>query len=112
MYEIQKVMRIEGAHNLNLNYDSKCTQLHGHSWKIIVVCRVRDNGLDKNGMVVDFTSIKEVVGKFDHAYLNEFLVQPTAENIARSIYEEIPHCVRVEVEETEGNKVIYEPDRD
>ncbi|RDE12168.1 MAG: 6-carboxytetrahydropterin synthase QueD [Candidatus Thorarchaeota archaeon] len=112
MYEVHKTMTVAGAHHLNLNYESRCSSLHGHNWRITVVCRVKDDGLDVNGMVVDFTDIKKIVNKFDHANLNDFVVQPTAENIAKYLYEEIPHCARIEVEETEGNKVVYEPDRD
>lgn len=111
MYELQKTMEISGAHKLSLDYASKCCNLHGHNWKITVTCRVSDDGLDRNGMVVDFTKIKETVNKLDHANLNDFVDQPTAENIAKYILEDIPHCVRVEIEETEGNRVVYEPGR-
>ena len=69
-------------------------------------------GICKDGMVVDFTHIKEVVkGQLDHKNLNDVLpCNPTAENIARWICEQVPHCVKVEVCESEGNRVIYEKD--
>lgn len=35
---------------------------------------------------------------------------PTAENIAHWICEQIPFCFKVEVRESEGNTVIYEKD--
>ena len=68
--------------------------------------------LNEDGMVVDFTHIKEVVkGQLDHKNLNDVLpCNPTAENIARWICEQVPHCVKVEVCESEGNRVIYEKD--
>jgi 6-pyruvoyltetrahydropterin/6-carboxytetrahydropterin synthase len=61
-------------------------------------------------MVVDFTRIKEaVMARLDHQNLNEILpFNPTAENMARWICEQIPHCFRVEVQESEGNTAIYE----
>jgi len=108
MYEVRKTMEIAVAHRLDLPYQSKCTNVHGHNLKVTVVCRVKDGGLE-NGMVVDFSKIKEVVNQYDHSNLNRFLEQPTAENLAKLILEQIPHCTRVEVEETEGNKAIYEP---
>ena len=45
-------------------------------------------------MVVDFTHIKDVViGRLDHRHLNDVLpYNPTAENIARWICEQIPAC--------------------
>lgn len=61
-------------------------------------------------MVVDFTHIKQVVkDQLDHKNINEVLsVNPTAENIARWICDQIPSCVKVEVQESEGNTAIYE----
>ena len=68
--------------------------------------------LNSEGMVVDFTRIKEVVmEKLDHQNLNEVLpFNPTAENIARWVCKQIPQCYKVEVQESEGNIVIYEKD--
>jgi 6-pyruvoyltetrahydropterin/6-carboxytetrahydropterin synthase len=52
-----------------------------------------------------------VKGQLDHKNLNDVLpCNPTAENIARWICEQVPHCVKVEVCESEGNRVIYEKD--
>ena len=82
--------------------------LHGHNWIIIVTCR-REK-LNDCGMVVDFVKIKEIVNQLDHANINDVLgdVNPTAENIARWLCDKIPYCVRVEVQESEGNVAIYE----
>ena len=96
--------------HLKLSYESKCENLHGHNWIITVYCQAEQ--LNEDGMVVDFTHIKEVVkGQLDHKNLNDVLpCNPTAENIARWICEQVPHCVKVEVCESEGNRVIYEKD--
>lgn len=108
MYRVSKRMEIAGSHHLNLNYESKCQNLHGHNWIVTVHCQALE--LDENGMVCDFTHIKrEIHDKLDHQNLNEvFDFNPTAENIAKWICEQIPSCYRVEVQESEGNIAVYE----
>ena len=110
MFTVIKRMEVSAAHRLELPYESKCTRLHGHNWVITVYCRAER--LDENGMVVDFTRIKEaVMGRLDHQNLNEVLpFNPTAENIARWVCEQVPHCYRVEVKESEDNTAVYEKD--
>ena len=99
MYTVIKRMEISASHRLKLSYESKCENLHGHNWIITVYCQAEQ--LNEDGMVVDFT----------HKNLNDVLpCNPTAENIARWICEQVPHCVKVEVCESEGNRVIYEKD--
>ena len=107
MYEVTKRMEISAAHQLDLDYESKCRSLHGHNW--IVTVHVRSETLDRNGMVCDFTKIKsEIHGRLDHQYLNDALgMNPTAENIARWVHDRIPGCFRVDVQESEGNVASY-----
>lgn len=83
MYTVIKDLEISACHRLNLNYASKCTQRHGHNWHIRVICE--SNELNENGMVVDFTHIKQFISDmFDHQDLNEKMdINPTAENIAK-----------------------------
>ena len=101
MYTVIKRMEISASHSLKLSYRSKCENLHGHNWIITVYCRSEV-----------FTHIKEtVMGRLDHRNLNEVVsFNPTAENIARWVCEQIPTCFKVEVRESEGNTVIYEKD--
>ena len=68
--------------------------------------------LNADGMVVDFSHIKQVVKEqLDHHNLNEVLsFNPTAENIARWICDQIPTCFKVEVQESESNIAVYEED--
>lgn len=110
MYYITKRMEIAGCHQLRTSYTSKCQRLHGHNWIITVHCRARE--LNADGMVADFTQIKERIhGYLDHGNLNELLpFNPTAENLARWVCDQIPACYRVEVQESEGNTAIYEQD--
>lgn len=107
MFTVTKRMTVSGAHKLNLDYPSKCSNLHGHNWVITVTLK-RDD-LDKNGMVYDFTKIKALVNSLDHVYINNVVdFNPTAENIAKYLCNMIPYCVRVTVQETEGNEATYE----
>ena len=110
MYTVIKRLEISAAHSLSLTYESKCSNLHGHNWIVTVYCRAKE--LDENGMVTDFSHIKQnIQGQLDHKNLNEVLpFNPTAENIARWICKQIPACYKVEVQESEGNMAIYEED--
>lgn len=113
MYTVTKRIEVAGAHKLNLPYFSKCGALHGHNWIITVTCQAEE--LNESGMVVDFTSIKDFVMQLDHSSVNDILyfatrteLNPTAENIAKWICDNLPNCVKVEVQESEGNVAIYE----
>ena len=85
MYEVRKRIEISAAHKLVLGYDSKCTQLHGHNWIIDVF--LRSSELNEDGMVMDFTHIKNAIqDKFDHKVINDVVdFNPTAENLAKYI---------------------------
>lgn len=110
MYIVKKRIEISAAHSLRLSYQSKCENLHGHNWIITIYCRSKE--LNEDGMVIDFAHIKETVtSRIDHQNLNEVLsFNPTAENIARWICNQLPLCYKVEVQESENNIAIYEKD--
>lgn len=110
MYYVSKRMEISSAHSLTLSYESKCEELHGHNWIVIVHCKSRI--LNADGMVTDFTKIKrDISGALDHKNLNEvFDFNPTTENIAKWICDHVKNAYKVEVWESECNKAVYEKD--
>ena len=107
MYYVSKRMEIAACHKLNLSYESKCANLHGHNWVITVYCKAEK--LNKDGMVMDFKHIKQKIhGYLDHGNLNELLpFNPTAENIAKWIVAQFPECYKAQVQESEGNIAVY-----
>jgi len=120
-YTATKRIEIAGLHQLDLPYKSPCTRQHGHNW--IIEVEVCAEELNEEGMVIDFTHISEIVNRLDHRNLNNFIKQPTAENIAKWIRDEIEKELdihrdedsnrswvsKVTVQESEGNVACYIP---
>lgn len=110
MFTVIKKLEISASHQLSLSYRSKCENPHGHNWIIHVYAQAEE--LDENGMVIDFGHIKEAIhGRLDHKHINNILgdINPTAENMAKWIADELGEkCVKVVVQESEGNVAIYE----
>ncbi|MEG6586029.1 6-carboxytetrahydropterin synthase QueD [Dendrosporobacter sp. 1207_IL3150] len=121
MYEITVIVEFEAAHRI-VDYPGKCNRLHGHNWSVEVT--VAGETLNELGMLIDFRDLKvevnQIIDKLDHLYLNEldqFKVQnPTAENIARYIYDELKQrpalsdnvCIRsIKVWESPKSAVTY-----
>jgi len=88
MYKLKLEHSFSGAHQLTNAYDNKCNaSIHGHNWRVIVIIETIEL---INGMVIDFTKIKEIINELDHKNLNEVLTfEPTAENISRYLQEQI-----------------------
>ncbi len=94
MYEINIITTIAAAHRLR-GYKGKCEEIHGHNWKVEVY--IQSDKLDDLGMVMDFKVLKKKTEQFlkiyDHKYLNEVApfdkINPSSENLARSIYKEL-----------------------
>ncbi|MDY0088318.1 MAG: 6-carboxytetrahydropterin synthase QueD [Coriobacteriia bacterium] len=98
MYELSVKSHFDAAHSL-LGYPGECRELHGHTWDVEVT--VRGAELDEIGIVYDFKQLKDDLGhvleRYDHAYLNEVSpfdqINPTAENLARVIFEALSATV-------------------
>ena len=88
------ILRLEthfdAAHYLP-NYPGKCANLHGHTYRVIIEI---DGQVKENGMIEDFTTLKTYIQKtildiLDHTLLNELFDNPTCENIAKWIKQQL-----------------------
>ena len=111
----------DAAHALR-DYPGECRELHGHTWDVEVT--VAGDKLDHIEIVYDFKQLKAdleaVLDAYDHAYLNEVPpfdeLSPTAENLARIVYERMSGQVgpqvtvkEVAVWESPVAKIVYRP---
>ena len=77
------------AHRLP-RYEGPCFRMHGHNYRFFVGLEGEVDA--RTGMVADFGVVKQtvqehVLARVDHRTLNDVLENPTAENIARWIWE-------------------------
>ncbi len=94
MYELSVRCDFDAAHFLR-GYAGKCENLHGHRFEVITTLKSEE--LDEIGISFDFTILKqilrEILERLDHTCLNENppfdVINPSSENIARTIYQEI-----------------------
>jgi len=120
-FSISKSFRFEAAHQLSsLGAGHKCTQLHGHSYRVEVVLTADE--LAEPGFVTDFGDLASF-GRFlaeelDHRLLNEVVpCEPTSELLAqylaawfvRNVEPDIPgRLVAVRVSETPSSWASFE----
>jgi 6-pyruvoyltetrahydropterin/6-carboxytetrahydropterin synthase len=135
MYRVTREIAFCYGHRL-LNYEGKCRHLHGHNGRAVI--SLEASALDSRGMLVDFSEIKRHVQRWidenlDHNMLlceqdpllpllkergeRVFVMRenPTAENIARLIFEQaigagLP-VVEVLLWETDNCHAAYRGDR-
>lgn len=134
MFRVSREIDFCYGHRL-LEYAGKCRFLHGHNGRAIIT--IEASGLDPRGMVLDFSEIKRVV----HCWIDEALdhrmilcrddpvvpvlqqmgeplflmdANPTAENIAKLIYDYAAGqgfpVVEVRLWETPHCAATYQPD--
>ena len=124
-YLICKKFTFEASHKLwdnllsneaNFERFGKCANppSHGHSYKVFVYLKSKKL---KNGMVRNFSELKEVFNKriynkYDHQFLNLIINKlTTAENLAEEIYKVIKRDFKelwkIRVYETETNYAEY-----
>jgi len=117
---ISKEFTFDMAHAL-LGYDGLCKNIHGHSYTLVVTVigsPIRDSASPKNGMLIDFKDLKniikqQIVDRFDHALvlnnltpkdLLDMLIknydkivlldyQPTTENMIADMAGQIRHLL-------------------
>ena len=120
VFEVYVKTHFSAAHRLE-GYAGDCARAHGHNW--IVEAYVKCTELDQIGIGIDFRDIKqavrEVLFNLDHFDLNELEpfreVNPSSENIAKYIYQELSKKLnshsakvsRVKVCETPGAGAYY-----
>jgi len=90
MFFLSRDFYFDAAHKI-VDYQGKCEELHGHTYKLTVTIT---GNLKDDGMVLDFAILKKVVNetiinKLDHRYLNDIFENPTTENIATWIFDEL-----------------------
>ena len=123
MYQISVEQHFDAAHSLR-GYKGKCEALHGHRFRVVV--RVRAPGVNDIGLAYDFTELKRhlviILKRFDHSCLNDISpfdkINPSSENIARTIYNELKpkleeatvSLASVEVWESPDSGVEYRAD--
>lgn len=105
--------RFAAAHRLP-RYDGPCNRVHGHNYTFFVGV---EGAVDpRSGMIADFGDVKaivkeQVLSRVDHRDLNDLLANPTAENIARFIYEalegKLPGLCEVRLYEIPDSCVTY-----
>lgn len=111
--EIRVEFNFSSAHRLPF-YDGPCFRMHGHNYQLFVTASgVPD---PHNGMVVDFEIVKKIVwdrvlAKCDHQTINDFMENPTAENMIVWMWEElrghVPGLRTLELFETPEYCVTY-----
>ena len=124
MYEVSVDETFAAAHNLR-GYKGKCENLHGHNYKVRVTLAGKE--VDSVGLLYDFVHLKQVIQSvirsLDHKYLNELspfdVLNPSAENIAKYIYDQTAKQLRqapngagvssITVWETDVTAATYRP---
>jgi len=112
MYRVSREIQFCYGHRL-LDYEGKCRHLHGHNGRLLVT--FESAALDRRGMVLDFTDIKDRISRWVDEQLDHRMIlnaqdpvvpslerlgepmclieaNPTAENIARMVFEYAQGC--------------------
>lgn len=91
MFTICKEFRFEASHQLTkMPEGHPCGRLHGHSYRVEIM--LQSTKLDPYGFVVDYGELtahfsKYIAENLDHRHLNDILEDPTAELIARHLFQ-------------------------
>lgn len=95
---IGKIFTFHSAHQLpDEPCYGKCANLHGHTYRLVVEIQ---GDVTEKGWVMNFSDIgqivrERVINKLDHAFLNDIVTVPTAENILLWIFEELKDILAI-----------------
>lgn len=122
MFEVTIIKSFSAAHLL-AEIGGKCEELHGHNFKVEITVAAKK--LNSNGLLIDFRFLKKALGEIleevDHKHLNSLIsfagINPSAENIAKYIFEKMDlkvktagvNMLRVKIWESENASVTYFP---
>ncbi|HXL39936.1 MAG TPA: 6-carboxytetrahydropterin synthase QueD [Myxococcales bacterium] len=113
MHQIEAEFTFAAAHRLP-RYEGKCFNLHGHNYRFQVVLRGEPDPW--SGIFVDFSDVdkmvkEQVLDRVDHTNLNDFIENPTAENIATWMWQrlegKLPGLAEVRLWEIPTSCVVY-----
>jgi len=114
---IGKRFTFDAAHFLPY-HAGKCKELHGHTWTVEV--EIEDSINEDFGWVIDFKDfsdrVNEVLDELDHKVLNNFVINPTCENLVVSIHKQLSKRLlrirRITLQEGEGGWACLESTQD
>jgi 6-pyruvoyltetrahydropterin/6-carboxytetrahydropterin synthase len=111
MYEVTVEDSFAAGHYLR-NYRGKCENPHGHNYKVRVT--LAGEQLDKAGLLIDFTDLREVmkqvIDRLDHRMINDLepftVLNPSAENLAKYFFDEANGRLRSSTNGRVGVKMV------
>ncbi len=124
MFQVSVEESFSAGHALR-GYKGKCENPHGHNYKVRVT--LEGPALDSVGLLYDFVHLKQiihtVIQELDHKFLNDLapfdVINPSAENIAKYLYDEASKQMRatpngarianITVWETDATAATYWP---
>lgn len=96
---VAREFTFDASHQLP-NHNGKCRNLHGHTYTVWVAVSGPvhpHDGEPREGMVVDFGDLKQVmkscIDKLDHHHLNEIIPVPSAERISEWIFRDVSRVI-------------------
>lgn len=113
---ISRKFKFEAAHHLP-KHEGLCKRQHGHSYHGEITISGEVN--EETGMVMDYHTLQDIIvdvlGDYDHANLNDYFENPTAEVMVQKLFIEFKKAIvlmdlvdsikleRVSLQETENS---------
>ena len=111
MYIITKQFEFCYAHRL-LGYPGKCGNIHGHTAQVEISCHVKE--LQKNGMAIDFKEFSGKIGRWINENLDHRLILDKTDPIAKQILDSGEDLLELNLPPSAENlaKIIYESSKE